>query len=460
MVHERTTNFDDETTLTADTFAQASKRIQLTLFWVEPSGPKRQVIAEPTIAGSASNGSFVLKDPTVSRMHAEFDVRDDGIWIRDLQSKNGTFVNNVKVVEGRLPDGAVVRLGSLELTARYDRVSVEVQLWPQNRLGSMLGQSVVMRELFARIARVAPTESSVLVRGETGAGKELVAKALHEYSSRKAGPFITVDCGAMPPDLLEAELFGHVRGAFTGATNTREGAFEAAEGGTVFLDEIGELPLQLQPKLLRVLDSRTIRRVGESHYRPVNVRIVSATHRDLASMVSANAFREDLYFRLAVLPLRVPSLRERAEDIALLAENFVPPNVRAKILTPFALERLRSLPWLGNVRELRNTIERMLALGPEEGLGMIDTPMHDRPAIAPQTRSQSAAATTQAINTGLSPIDPQRPFKDIRDEWMDHVEREYVKALLVIHHRNISAAASAAGLDRSYLHRLIKRHNL
>ncbi len=456
MVHERTTNFDDETALTTDSLAQTSKRIQLTFYWADASGRHTYVVSESTIVGSAASARFVLKDPTVSRLHAEFEVRDDGVWVRDLQSKNGTFINSVRVLEGRISDSAVLRLGSAELTARYDRLPVQVQLWPESHFGLLLGQSFAMRELFARIARIAVTDSSVLVRGETGSGKELVAKAIHQYSPRAAGPMITVDCGAMPADLLETELFGHVRGAFTGAHTSREGAFEAADGGTVFLDEIGELPLQLQPKLLRVLDSRTIRRVGETQYRPVNVRIVSATHRDLASMVAAGAFREDLYFRLAVLPLRVAPLRERLEDIALIAESLVPEAMRAKILTPALLDALTKLPWFGNVRELRNTIERVLALGPEEGMGMYDPQYIDTHV----QQRLSVAATTSSGAEIPSPIDARRPFKIIRDEWMDYLEREYIRSLLTLHGRNVSVAAAAAGLDRSYLHRLIKKHNL
>jgi transcriptional regulator with GAF, ATPase, and Fis domain len=462
VVHERTTDFDDETALTTDRPAQGSNRNQLHLHWTDSAGAQQFLVTESLMMGAASGG-LLVRDPTVSRMHAELEVRDDGVWIRDLQSKNGTYVNNIRVIHARVADAAVIRLGSVELTARYHRASVAVALWPSDRLGALLGGSVAMRELFARIVRVAATESSVLVRGETGTGKELVAKAIHEHSSRKSGPFVTVDCGAMPPDLLEAELFGHVRGAFTGATSTREGAFESAEGGTVFLDEIGELPLQLQPKLLRVLDSRTIRRVGESQYRAVNVRIVSATHRDLASMVSAGAFREDLYFRLAVLPLRVAALRERLEDVPLLAASFVSPAIRQQILTPTVLATLSSLPWLGNVRELRNTIERIVALGADEGLGMVDGPLRDTPALAPVTRAIQPTSVLPRAPSVLPPaavIDPSRPFKAVRDEWMDQLEREYVTALLKLHHRNISAAASAAGLDRSYLHRLIKRHNL
>jgi transcriptional regulator with GAF, ATPase, and Fis domain len=303
-----------------------------------------------------------------------------------------------------------------------------------------------MLALYARLERVATSHGTVLIGGETGTGKELVAQALHDASGRADGPFVVVDCGALPETLLDAELFGHGRGAFTGAIGARAGAVEVAHGGTLFLDEIGELPLALQPKLLRVLEARTIRRLGENEQRAVDVRFVCATHRDLRAMVGAHAFREDLYFRLAVLPITVPALRERRSDVALLAQRFLPEDARA-LLTPELIAWLEASPWPGNVRELRNFIERLTTLGAAEALAMTAATALD-PA-APAGELGVLAPELQAL-----------PFKEARERWMNQMERAYVAALLERHAKNMTAAAAAAGLDRTYLHRLRRKHRL
>jgi transcriptional regulator with PAS, ATPase and Fis domain len=299
----------------------------------------------------------------------------------------------------------------------------------------------VMRELFATLARVAPTESSVLVQGETGTGKELVARAIHDRSTRSAGPFIVVDCAALPEALLESELFGHARGAFTGAIAPREGAIEAGDGGTVFLDEIGEVPLSVQPKLLRVLEARTVRRIGETEHRPVDVRFVAATHRNLRAMVNAGAFREDLYFRLSVVPVFVPPLRERAEDIPLLAQAFFARH-RAAWPADMPVEELVQRPWLGNVRELRSFVERAVIFGGPKALTMSAEPTGASPSTAPPALAMD------------------RPLKEAREAWMDQFERTYLARLLAKHDRNVSLAAQEAGVHRTYIYRLIVKHGL
>jgi two-component system, NtrC family, response regulator GlrR len=278
----------------------------------------------------------------------------------------------------------------------------------------------------------------VLIQGETGTGKELVARSLHDASRRAGGPFVVVDCAALPETLLDAELFGHTRGAFTGAAGARPGSFEVASGGTIFLDEIGELPMGLQPKLLRVLEARTIRRLGENEARPVDVRFISATHRDLRTMVNARAFREDLYFRLAVLPVTVPPLRDRPRDIRALAENFLGPAA-VGLLTPELVADLEGRPWVGNVRELRNFIERLTALGAAEALAL---PGAD-------AGSGSAPARLEDL-----------PFQEARDEARERFERSYLSALLERHGHNVSAAARAAGVHRTYIYRLIQKYAL
>jgi DNA-binding NtrC family response regulator len=303
-----------------------------------------------------------------------------------------------------------------------------------------------MQQLYARLGQIAPSSAAVLIQGETGTGKELVARAIHEASARASAPFAVVDCGALPEGLLEAELFGHTRGAFTGATEARAGVIEAANGGTVFLDEVAELPLSMQPKLLRVVESRMIRRVGETHYRPLDVRFVSATHRDLRAMARAGSFREDLYFRLAVLLVGVPPLRERGGDIPALVRHFM-PDAAGRDLPPDVLLALAARPWRGNVRELRSFVERAAAFGPEEALAWPE--------------SEGAAPAGGARPPVRLPEDlSSMTYRAVREQALRDVEREYVRALLDRHGGNVSAAARASGLSRTYVHRLIRRHAL
>jgi two-component system response regulator GlrR len=436
--------FDESTLLgnTAVRYEQVSLRQHAHLYWTDDEGPKTVVVAGRMVAGNAEGVDLPVKAPTVSRLHAELDPRSSGLWVRDLGSRNGTFIEGVRVESGCVPDRGRLKLGELELAVHYGPQPSPVALWAEPRFGPLLGASTPMRELFARLARIAASEATVLIHGETGTGKELVARALHEASPRAQGPFVIVDCGALPESLLDAELFGHSRGAFTGAAGARAGAFEAADGGTLFLDEIGELPLPLQPKLLRVLEARTVRRLGENEVRPVDVRFLSATHRDLRTMVNGGAFREDLYFRLAVLPVTVPPLRERPGDIALLARSFLPASSQG-LLTGALVAEISARSWLGNVRELRNFVDRLTALGEDEALA----------------GTAAAPATAAAISRPLLPADwLTLPLRDLRERCTNQMEQEYVRALLERHGRNVTAAAQAAGVDRTYLHRLLRKY--
>jgi DNA-binding NtrC family response regulator len=419
-------------------------RATVEIAWSDADGNHSAVLDRRMVVGAAGGVDLIVNDPSVSRIHAELDLRDDGVWIRDLGSMNGTFVGDILVTGARIPRGSSIRIGgtTLHLTEQA-RSTAFVDLWPTERFGALLGRSTAMRELFATLAQVALTESSVLIHGETGTGKELVANAIHEASSRAEGPFVVIDCAALPENLLEAELFGHAKGSFTGAVGARPGALETAEGGTIFLDEIGELPIAMQPKLLRAIESRTVRRLGETAYRAINVRFVSATHRDLRTMVNAGAFREDLYFRLAVLPIAIPPLRERREDIPLLVDQFL-RGTHGTIgsVEPGVLSELSSRPWLGNVRELRNFVERMIAFGPDRALSMAPPPT----STDPWSR--------------LPTVPTDRPFKQGREAWTDHFDRDYLRQLLEQHGRNVSAVARAAGIDRTYIYRLMQKHGL
>jgi two-component system, NtrC family, response regulator GlrR len=444
-------------------------RSQPRVRWTDSAGTHDAIIDGRVIVGSSPDSGIVIHDPTVSRLHAELDARENGLWVRDLGSRNGTFVDGLQVTGARVPDRGKVRFGSTDIEVDYNPGQVRhVDLWPEPAFGKLVGRSVRIRELFATLARIAPMDASVLIYGETGTGKELVARAIHDASPRASKPFVVVDCAALPENLLDAELFGHAKGAFTGAVGSRAGAIESADGGTVFLDEIGELPIAMQPKLLRVLESHTVRRVGETAYRKVDFRFLSATHRDLLTMVNAGEFREDLYFRLSVLPVQVPPLRDRHEDIELLVSHFLRSAGGAGNVTAELLRELTSRPWRGNVRELRNFVERARALGATEALAMMPrsggAPGASEPrlASAPPISSRNPApalAPAAPVSVGDARMFEQT-YKDFRETWIDSGEKEYVRRLLVRHDRNVAAAAREAEVDRTYIYRLIRKHEL
>lgn len=428
------------------------------LTWKDASGPRSIVLDAAVILGSSPSAALVIADPAVSRVHAEIEPRDEGLRVRDLSSRNGSWIGETRVFEAIVPHGTRLRFGSTEIDVAYgDEEPKLVEAWPVGAFGPLLGESDAMRELFALLERVAASDAPVLVRGETGCGKELVASAIHGASARASGPFVVVDCAALPESLLDAELFGHARGAFTGAQAARPGAFESAHGGTVFLDEIGELSLAMQPKLLRVLESRTVRRLGEAAHRPVDVRFVCATHRDLAKMVAEGSFREDLYFRVSVLPITPPPLRERATDIPMLVAHFL--RGKKLSLPPEAEAALVRYPWPGNVRELRNFVDRALTLGVEEAVRILGVGVETtlRSTLPPALPSELAQAP------GLAPIDDaayRAPYRAFREAWGDAGEREYFGRLVARHAGDVHAAATEAAVDKSYVYRMIRRHKL
>ncbi|HEY8078036.1 MAG TPA: sigma 54-interacting transcriptional regulator, partial [Labilithrix sp.] len=317
-------------------------------------------VGQKLTLGRSRLADVSIQDSTVSEFHVEIAPGDGGVLVRDLNSWNGTFFEGARIAEAVLPSGSVVQIG--ESAVRLDAAASHSEEAPvRDSFRGLLGKSQSMRALYATLERVGPTDLNVLVEGPTGSGKEIVARALHECGV-VSRPFTVLDCASVPSTLAESVLFGHVRGAFTGATETRMGVFEAGEGGTVFLDEVGELPLTLQPKLLRVLEQRLVTRIGETKPRPVSVRVVCATWRDLRRMVNQGQFRDDLYFRLAQVRIVVPSLGERPDDIELLAKEFLrrlPRDAQcARSFSREAIEELRKRPFPGNVRELRNVVER------------------------------------------------------------------------------------------------------
>ena len=441
------------------------------LDWEDATGPRSRPINKSAILGSSENADIVLGDATISRLHAELEFHDDGVWIRDLRSSNGTWVSGVRVERALVPHLGRIRVGQTDLILSHVRRGAthtpEVAEWPEPKFHQLYGGSRKMRALYATLSRVAAAEAPVLILGETGTGKEVVARAVHEASPRKGGPFVVVDCAALPENLLDAELFGHARGAFTGATGARPGAIQSANGGTVFLDEIGELPRSMQPKLLRVLEAKTVRRLGENEHRPVDVRFVFATHRDLLKLVSTGEFREDLYFRIGVLPVQVPPLRERLEDLETLLLHFLGKDAA---LPPDLIAALRERTWNGNVRELRNFVDRMKTLGYERALAMTDVHAPAALAAPPASDRQGAQSDSAIPSVASMPAEPPAEpppdlstsgsFRSFRERWTEHGERLYINDLLGRHQRNVSAAAREAELDRTYLYKLIRKYGL
>jgi len=404
-------------------------------------GPDRGAAAHgrTLTVGTAENSDLRLRDPTVSRFHAELRRDDRGVLVIDHGSTNGTFAGGVRLERGHVAPGTALRLGAT-LVRVGDAAPVQVEVHGGESLGGLIGRSPAMRRLMAQVARAALSDVSVLVTGESGTGKELVARALHTLGPRHARPLVTVDCGSLPPTLVASELFGHERGAFTGADRVHVGAFEAAEGGTVFLDEIGELQPAVQAALLGVLERRRVRRLGGRAEIPVDVRVVSATHRDLRAEVNQGGFRLDLFYRLAVVTLTTPPLRERPDDVPALVEHFLRDagwdGPLEALISPTAMDGLRRHHFAGNARELRNLVEAAVAMGeppPLDGL----TPAGPPPHLA---------------------VDVDRPYRDARTAVTEAFEARYIEALLARTGGNVSAAARHARMTRSHLIDLIQKH--
>ncbi|WP_428267524.1 sigma 54-interacting transcriptional regulator [Haliangium sp.] len=419
------------------------RRCTLTVTAGVDQGRVYRATSARVVLGSHESAQMRLDDRSVSRFHCEIQLGDDAVHIRDLGSRNGTRVDGVRIEAAELVDGSVIALGRSRVRFDADVGHVEVPLSERERFGLLVGRAAATRAVFAVLERAAQSDATVLISGETGTGKEATAESIHRESGRAQGPFVFVDCGAIPPDLLESELFGHEKGAFTGAVSAREGAFEAADGGTIFLDEIGELGPELQPRLLRVLERRHVKRVGATRYRDIDVRVIAATNRNLRAAVNTKEFRSDLYYRLAVLEVELPPLRERREDLPLLCERLLTnlgaldrPEA-APLREPAFMDHLARHPWPGNVRELRNYLERCLAMRAQVPLARAD--------------DDEGGAGDALLDTSL-------PLKSARERWNDALERRYVAALLDRNQGNVSAAAREAEVDRAYFHRLLRRH--
>ncbi len=398
--------------------------------------PIEDLSTRRVLVGKSVACDVKLEDREVSRRHAAFELDSVGVRVVDLDSTNGTWVNGVRVRDAYLPPQALVQVGSSGLRVELDGSAHVLAASEEATFHRVIGASPEMRRLYPTFARLAATDVPVLIEGETGTGKEVLAESLHEAGPRRAGPFIIFDCTTVAASLVEAELFGYERGAFTGADTTRKGLFEEADGGTLFLDEIGDLDLALQAKLLRALEKSEVRRVGASKWNRVNVRVLAATRRDLDREVQARRFRDDLFYRLAVARLELPPLRRRQGDVALLARIFwVTLGGDEAKLPPDMILRFEQYAWPGNVRELHNAVARHLALGE-------DTPFE-------RVRGEDAPATTREdfveamLTLGV-------PLPIARQQMLQAFEQRYVHRMLALHGGNVSRAAVASGVGRRY----------
>jgi len=410
------------------------------------AGSKKEldVGTDTVVVGRNEACDLVLDDRKVSAVHVELVATEKGVRVRDLGSRNGTHIGDTRIAEVYLLKHTFVSLGDSMVEFTPSGPS-EVDVPDLGGFGPLVGQSPGMRAVFERLKKAAPTDLTVLIGGETGSGKELVAQAIHEASNRSHKPFIVVDCGAIPATLAESALFGHERGSFTGAVDKRVSPFVEADGGTIFLDELGELPLDVQPKLLRALAEGRIKSVGSNNYRPVNVRVIAATRRDLVREVNAGTFRSDLYFRVAQLKVELPALRQRLEDIPVLVRKMIEDLGDADSyarITNDSLERLMRHDWPGNVRELRNVVAVALAFSKE---GPIDLAAH----LAPLTTSAAESAPTRG-----------RTFQDAKREVLAHFEREYFTALYAECSGNVSEIGRRAAMERAHVRGYLRRHGI
>jgi DNA-binding NtrC family response regulator len=401
--------------------------------------------------GRHPTNDFVLDDPKISGVHLELRRVNDRVHVRDAGSTNGTWMGRQRIVEAELCAGAEITLGETTLRIDVDDGASPQPMSAGESFGELVGHSPVMRELFATLERIAKKDIGVLIHGETGTGKEEVARAIHAKSSRAHLPFVVIDATSLPETLTESLLFGHEKGAFTGAADRRIGFFEAANGGTIFLDEIGELPAPLQAKFLRVLERHEVTRIGGQSAIKIDVRVIAATHRDLRHEIDAGRFREDLYFRLAPVRILLPPMRDRLEDIPLLCQKLL-ASIGAErgganyMIEKSALEFLASQPWPGNVRELKNVLARAAALASDdmirradvagEGFGFRGTPEE------------------------RSPMDLSGTFGDAKDRAIGRFESAYLSALMKRCKGNLSLASREADLARHHLRDLLKKRGL
>ncbi len=422
-----------------------AQEFHLVLINTERAGANWPVGASLKI-GKAPENDVVLDHPTVSRNHLVVRRQGDRFLVQDLGSTNGTYIDGAQVREAYLKPGALLEVGDVQLRFQPTISPLELAPVTEHRIGDLVGKSTAMRQIFALIKRIAPTDSTLLLVGETGTGKGAAAKAIHKLSPRAQGPFVVFDCASVSDSLIESELFGHEKGAFTGAVSQRIGCLERANGGTLFLDEIDDLALDLQPKLLRALEDREFRRLGASS-PPISfdTRVIVASKKDLWAETQAGRFREDLYFRVSVFTVSLPPLRDRKEDIPLLVDAFADQPLWER-LPPQVREQFLSHTWPGNVRELRNALERVRHVA-------------DIPELLGESLLREFSVPDRNAAEVL-PVNYAGPFKECKEELIRSFEREYLTRLLSKSKGNIARAAREAGLDRKHLYSLLHKYGL
>ncbi len=414
------------------------------------AGPDRGLsikMESPTLTiGKGNDVDVRLTDPAISRRHLEVAATADGLLVRDLGSRNGTWLGGCRIAEATLIQDVTLSFGQTSMAVRLADGALDLEVADRNEFGGALGASIAMRHVFALLERAAKSNVTVLLEAESGCGKEVLAYALHTESARKEEPFVAVDCASLPENLIESELFGHERGAFTGAVASRAGAFERAHNGTIFLDELGELPMEQQAKLLRVLEKREIRRVGGSKTIPIDVRVIAATNRRLAEAVRRREFREDLYYRISVIRVVVPPLRDRKEDIPALAQHFLTRIRGADAQVPADLVQvLLAHPWPGNVRELRNVVERWATFEsarPEVLFG--------------ESISGAGGAAKQGVLGGIGDL-ANLPYHEAKRRVLEAFDRAYFPDVLKRVGGVVAKAAELAQVPRPSFHRMLSR---
>ncbi len=425
------------------------RKLNLVILEGPDAGSRMPLEKDSIVIGKSPASDLCLADSAISRSHCELLRVHEGYMIRDVGSTNGTQVDGIRVKEAFLRPGARIQIGKSVLLFQPVYQADSILPSRADSFGEMVGTCLATRQVFAILERVAQTDATVLLTGETGTGKGAAARALHQASHRSSEPMVVVDCGSVSPSLIQGELFGAEKGAYTGADRARPGAFEQADGGTLFLDEIDELPLDLQPKLLRVLEEREVRRLGSDKPRKLDLRVVAATKLDLARLVSENRFREDLFFRISVVRVDLPPLRDRTEDLPLLSSHFLGERDAWEGFSPALREQLLSHYWPGNIRELRNVLDRLRYLGME---GEAELPLDSGFG---QTKDEPPQAAQSLPN-----VDFARPFKDAKESLVDAFERAYLQRLLDRSGGKIAAAAREARLNRQYFYDLLRKHDL
>jgi DNA-binding NtrC family response regulator len=445
------------------------QKARLVVLEGEDEGKSFEISKSKVYVGRASVNDCILKDTSISSTHFEVHAEADGFLLRDCGSTNGTKLGGCRIKEVYLAANATFRAGNTTFKLEPVDEVVEIPLSEDEHFQGVIGRSVAMREVFAILAKVAPSELTCLIEGQTGTGKERIARAIHDASRRRNKPYVVLDCSAIPRDLMESYVFGHEKGAFTGAHAQQKGAFEQAEGGTLFLDEIGELDLSLQPKLLRVLENREFKRVGGTRTIRSDCRVVAATNRDLRQMVNEGSFREDLYFRLSVIQIHLPPLSQRRDDITLLVEHFIDdlaerrPDMQRARFTADAREALMAHEWPGNVRELKNVIVRAASLCSGSTVERSDLQLRGHQSMSSGAMSVGASRAPQHVEdsdlVGLE-IDLSREYKDVKETLLDQFEHVYLERIYRINDGNISQSARKAGITRYHMRELLKKHDL